>query len=277
MNYYFKTNRGPISIDIFSDELSKIKNAGMVVYTCNTNNYSPNNHYTDLSVYCKQNNYNYFVFTDRLVKDLDKSRQILFSYKAPDPRYAAKIFKIFPILFFDNAKYSLWIDANISFLKDLNLLINNFVSSENNFVLFKHNKRNNVIDESIECMKYGKDDSIIIKSQIQRYSKEIKNLERLGLYRGCVLLRKHTSSVNEMSNSWWNEISNGSIRDQLSLPIAIEKNSIRLSVERASNFKKYFTLGLHNKYKMYGIGNSIGSSLISFKAKLLYYLSKYLH
>jgi hypothetical protein len=276
VNYYFKTNRGSISIDISSDELLKIEDPEKVIYTCNTNNYSPVSHFRQSSMYCKKNNYSYYVFTDRIIEDLDISNQIIFSYKAPDPRYAAKVFKILPFLFFDTAQFSLWVDANIFLLKDLHLLMNDFVLLDDDFLLFEHNKRNSIIEESIECVKYGKDNSKIINSQISQYNEKYKNLGNLGLYQGRVLLRKHTKSVKKMSDSWWGEISNGSIRDQLSLPVTLTRVDIKLSRKKQIDFIKYFEVMNHNKYKMYGIGNSIGSNLISLKSKLVYYLNRYL-
>ena len=136
MNYYFKTNRGSISIDISHKELLKIEKKRKIVYTCNTNNYSPIDHFKKSLAYCTNNNLSYFlVFTDEIIKDLDRSNQIFFSFKAPDPRYAAKIFKILPYLFFKDADFSLWVDANILFKEKLNRLINDFIKSENDFIV----------------------------------------------------------------------------------------------------------------------------------------------
>lgn len=276
MNYYFKTNRGPISIDISSKELLKIEKKRKIVYTCNTNNYSPVDHFKKSLVYCKNHNLSYFVFTDKIIKDLDRSNQIIFLFNAPDPRYAAKIFKILPYLFFKDADFSFWIDANISFKEKLNQLIDEFILSGNDLLLFKHNKRSSVIDESLECIKYGKDNSKIINNQITKYKKKFENLNKLGLFQGRILFRKHTRSVKKMSDSWWADILMGSIRDQLSLPISLSLNKINLSTIEHIEFVKYFFVMSHNKYKMYGIGGSLSSYMISFKSKILYYITRYL-
>jgi len=276
VNYYFETNRGPISIEISYDEISKINDSEITIYTCNTNSYSPNHHFNDVLQLCKNNNYSYYVFTDKVIYGFNIKNQILFTYTAPDPRYAAKLFKILPHQFFKKSTYTLWVDANILLNEKVNHLIENFKSSNKEILLFNHNKRRNILEESEVCIKYAKDDDEIIKNQISKYKKLKLQIEEIGLFQGGVLLRKNTANINNILKLWWCEIREGSIRDQLSLPIIVHDFHNKSTIRAHEDLFNYFSVIPHNKYKMYGIGNSLNSNVIAIKSKILYYFSKFI-
>jgi len=272
VNYYTETNRGPISITISKDEILKLKNHNCIIYTCNTNNYSPVDHFKNSLEICEKNKYGFYIFTDRYIKNVCESNQIIFSYDAPNPRFAAKIFKILPYQFI-NSNISLWVDSNIILNNNITKLINRFISTPKGVMLFNHNKRSSIDEEAKECIRFGKDDEIIIKTQISNYIKEKNSLERFGLFQGGIILSKKKKVIIDLFESWWAEIQKGSIRDQLSLPIVLFQYKSELMTMNNGDLDKYFSIINHNKYEMYGVDNSFSGLLKFYKSKILNYLS----
>ena len=112
MNFSYLSNSGKISIEISEEDFKKIKKLNKVIYSCNTGGYSPTRHFEDAIKICELHDYTFIIFTDKHITSIDKANQIIFSFDAPNPRYA-KIFKILPHEFFINSEISLWIDPNV--------------------------------------------------------------------------------------------------------------------------------------------------------------------
>tara|TARA_Y200000002_G_scaffold193235_1_gene159587 strand:+ start:22133 stop:22975 length:843 start_codon:yes stop_codon:yes gene_type:complete len=270
----FKSISGYIDIEINDKYLERISLAKNVIYTCNAGSYSPVKHISSLIDLSRKKGHDFFIFTDKKIKNINEYNQILFNFKSPNPRYAAKIFKIRPDLFFTNAEVSLWIDANVQFNKNFFQKIKEFKSSNAEIFLFNHDKRSNIFEEANECKKYLKDDIYIIDNQIENYKKKDKNLENIGLYQGRILLRKHNDNIKNFSIFWLSEILENSIRDQLSLPFALKKSELILDNAESRSLSKYFNVLLHNKYNTYTRIDSFEKLMLSLKYKLTFLLIK---
>jgi hypothetical protein len=128
----------------------------------------------------------------------------------------AKIHKILPHRFFPNAEYSLWIDGSV-ILKpdfDLNKLIDKYLVAHD-LAVFKHHSRKGVYAEAEACIRLRKDHAEVIKAQMRRYEYE-SYPRRQGLASCTIILRRHSESVRQFNEVWWEEIKNHSKRDQLS-------------------------------------------------------------
>ena len=97
----------------------------VAIYTALTNTYD--------QIYAPKvnpSNLDYYLFTDN-IRDLETNiwnvKKINFQYR--DPRRLAKLFKIFPHHLFPNYDYSIWVDASIEILNDLNDLINEYLKN----------------------------------------------------------------------------------------------------------------------------------------------------
>ena len=194
----FKSISGYIDIEINDKYLERISLAKNVIYTCNAGSYSPVKHISSLIDLSRKKGHDFFIFTDKKIKNINEYNQILFNFKSPNPRYAAKIFKIRPDLFFTNAEVSLWIDANVQFNKNFFQKIKEFKSSNAEIFLFNHDKRSNIFEEANECKKYLKDDIYIIDNQIENYKKKDKNLENINLSLDVNGNRHQTGNTNQM-------------------------------------------------------------------------------
>lgn len=275
MNFSYLSNSGKISIEISEEDFIKIKKLNKIIYSCNTGGYSPTNHFKNVIKICELHDYTFIIFTDKHITSIEKANQIVFSFDAPNPRYAAKIFKILPHEFFINSEISLWIDSNVEINQTVFNNLNNFLESDYDIELFLHDKRKNIIDEASECKKMAKDNALIIDSQISKYMNKYLNLREFGLYQGRILLRKNTNEIQKFSIFWLNEVLFNSIRDQLSLPIAIKESKVNLSLNNHEDVHNFFKVLVHNKYDMYSNEKSLKNIFINIKTKIIFKLVKF--
>jgi len=133
-----------------------------------------------------------------------------------DPNRAAKLHKIRPELFFPDTEYSLWIDGNVSLIYpfDMNRLIELFLA-DTDLCIGRHYARACIYQEAEACKQRRLDSSERIDQQVARYRRE-GFPEWYGLNQAVVILRRHSARVRAFDELWWQEICQGSRRDQLS-------------------------------------------------------------
>jgi hypothetical protein len=180
-----------------------------VVYTAIVNDYDnliePENYSEEIDYIC---------FTDN--KNIQSAiwQIVHIDFKYRNPRRLAKIFKVFPHLFFSNYVLSIWVDASVNIKGDLIHLIINY-TNDADFTCFRHFKRDCLYDEADECMARELDKPEIINNQVTRYVND-RYPKLNGLIWGAVLIRNHkNTNVIDAMNRWWDEIENYSYRDQI--------------------------------------------------------------
>jgi hypothetical protein len=132
-----------------------------------------------------------------------------------DPVRSAKLPKILPWLFIDEWDESLWIDCN--------MVIKKLPSPKDDIAFHQHRSRKCIFKEAHVCISKGKDDKEIIENQMERYKNfPINN----GLWEGGLIYRRNTDKIKALCEDWMNEIDNGSRRDQLSLPVVLDRHGI---------------------------------------------------
>ncbi len=128
---------------------------------------------------------------------------------------SAKIYKILPWLFFGNWEDSLWIDCNYELIK--------IPRPKEEIAFHQHRSRKCIFKEASVCISKKKDSKELIESQMERYKNFPKNN---GLWEGNVIYRKNTEKIKLFCEDWMNEIDRGSRRDQLSLPVVLDRHGI---------------------------------------------------
>lgn len=168
----------------------------------------------------------YLCFTDQPAESIPAPWKALpMSKPFADPCRNAKQYKVRPHLYFSRWDASVWIDANLRITRGFDELLP--LLDEYPMVLFKHFERDCLYDEANVCKSMGLDDPAIIDRQVAGY------LERgfpphYGLPECNTILRKAGhNGVDAVMESWWDEIRNGSRRDQLSFMYCIWKNGAR--------------------------------------------------
>ena len=165
-----------------------------------------------------------------------------------DPRRTARWHKTHPEELFPDACYSLWHDGTHQLTVDpRRLLVDRYLpeSSPAEFASFKHSLRSTVQEELKACIWMRKDDETVMRRQVLRYQQEGINCS--GLFETSVVLRKHTPTVRTFDELWWNQIKNGSVRDQLSVNYAANRTDLRTAFLTGDRAKSpYFHFYPHN-------------------------------
>ncbi len=141
-------------------------------------------------------------------------------YDNADPTRKARWVKLHLPELFPEARWVLWLDANIVIADDLSLLIN---SCNGHLPLYSvpHPWRDCLYDEAAACIEAGKDDPEIIGRQVAAY-KEQGVPPHCGLIEtNVLLLHQGHPQTRPLFALWWAELENRSKRDQISLPYAL--------------------------------------------------------
>lgn len=192
-----------------------------VVYTCITGGY-------DNLIEPKYitSDFDYICFTDNLniksnvwqIKPLPKETSGLTTVKKQ------RFVKINPHLVLPEYNISIWVDGNIEIRGDLNKFVNENIKDRISIYVPQHPSRNCIYSEEKAVIALKKDTKEITNPQIDRYRKEgfPKNN---GLLQSNILLRKHNDkNCIKLMEDWFEEVKNGSHRDQLSFNYVAWKN-----------------------------------------------------
>ncbi len=163
----------------------------------------------------------------------------------PDPVRSARYYKVMVHKFLGEYEKSVWIDGNMMVIGEVNEFLQKYKGvslAVYNHAYLKRRvfgmfwirdygfARDCIYDEAknlIEKTESGRymDDPVLIEAQITRYRAEGYPAHN-GLAATMVLLRDHTDmKMRQVMETWWDEITKGSRRDQLSFNYAIWKHS----------------------------------------------------
>lgn len=120
------------------------------------------------------------------------------------------------------ADVSIWIDGSLELLKDVGAMALDLLGDAD-IAMYHHPQRDCVYEECKACVYHQKDDKSIMLEQMTRY-RLIGFPEKTGLVASGMVVRRHNSLIESLNNDWWNEIENGSKRDQLSFNFCLWKN-----------------------------------------------------
>ena len=169
----------------------------------------------------------YIVFTDNENLNSKIWKKHRFDYINSDPTRTARFIKTHPHLYLSDYDHSIWVDANLQLNVDPRAMIEDF-DAQTQFVTWHHPIRTSIYTEAAECIKRKKDDAAIIEDQVNRYRAQ-DFPENVELYETSVIYRKHNDDdVKTCMNLWWQEINNGSRRDQIGLVYALQKKPLRV-------------------------------------------------
>ncbi len=173
----------------------------------------------------KPDNVDFICFTDSNIKskhwEIRKVKSVYGNHNLD-----AKHYKIFPWKYLEEYDYTLFIDANTVILGDINILINNYLLSED-FVMWKHPERSDLYDEAEVILQILRHSPTQIIEQVKAYRDD--GLDRFtGLAEGSFIWRSNTDDkLKSFMSDWWKEIQKHSKRDQLSLIYLMWKNNYR--------------------------------------------------
>lgn len=142
-----------------------------------------------------------------------------------DPCRAAKPYKLVPHRFSElDTDRSIWVDGNIEIVDNLTCLLD---SMGTDLAFFSHHLPNQICiyREAEECIRKGYDDAKLIAKTVERF-RIAGHPENWGLPMARVIFRNHTKQIKEFNETWFQEVREGSRRDQLSLPYVLRNMKI---------------------------------------------------
>jgi len=162
-------------------------------------------------------------------------------------------YKFFPNEIFLDYDQSLYVDANIYIKKNPKEIADCYLTNYH-LVIPKHCTRDCIYEEAKEVVKQGKAKLADVNVQVEKYQSEgfPKNF---GLAANYIIFRHHHKlDVVELMKSWWQELSNYTKRDQLSLMYLVWKIGVKIKlIPENARGGVYFSLKLHKNDKAVGV------------------------
>ncbi|MDR1243311.1 MAG: glycosyltransferase [Deltaproteobacteria bacterium] len=150
-------------------------------------------------------------------------------YEHADSTRKARWIKLHLPELFPEARWILWLDANIILNGDLSPCM---ASCDGKLPLYSvpHPCRTCLYDEALACIDAGKDEPEIIRRQVAAYAEQGMP-KHYGLPEtNLLLLNPRHPQARPLFSRWWAELETRSKRDQISLPYAL----FRLGIPQAS-------------------------------------------
>jgi hypothetical protein len=204
-----------------------------IVYTCVTNNRDPlrdDQHVGDSQ---------FVAFVDSPVQSNVWS-QVAIEPGTMSARRTARRHKLLAHQYVD-APFSLWQDANVALLVPVRQLCDEWLL-DCDLAVFRHRTRRCLYEEARVCMEKNLDSHDLIRRQVDRYA--LAGFPpSAGLAETSIVLRRHSARMERFNEIWWDELCAGSVRDQISFMVALQRSGLRCHFVTPTKFKHpYFSM-----------------------------------
>lgn len=233
-DWHYYTKKPQIQINSTGD---------ITVYTCIYNGYDP------LKNPITPGDARFVCATDNVVDD----STIIWEQKlksTPDGLSngkSARYYKINSHLMDFKTEWSLYIDGSMRLTADPRTIINDCLAiGDADLYLWRHHERGCIYDEATAVGNSPKETKANADLMIQRY-KQQGFPENSGLYLGGIIVRR--GDCQKFNETWWTEVESGSVRDQISLPVAIASSGIKMLAHPPMAWTKYMIRHAHRSKK----------------------------
>jgi len=185
--------------------------------------------YTLKDIKFKTPGWRYVCFSTKNIKSKDWEIINIDSSHGLNNKKLSRRVKILNHEYLPNEDISVYFDSKFTIRHDLDKFVSDYLQEPYDMAVMKHNRRNCIYEEEKLLIKLRIDDPKTIKTQVDKYRKSGFPKQK-GLYAPGIMIRKHNNSVKDLMECWFSEIEKHSYRDILSLPVCLEKNSVKLSV-----------------------------------------------
>ena len=165
-----------------------------------------------------------------------------------DLRRASRHPKMLPHLYFPDEEISIYIDGNISLLRDPVQVVEKWLGNKD-LAVFRHPQRKSVYAEAAAVIDFRKASKSEVQAQIKKYKAQGYPGD-FGLSACFVLVRRHTQLTRKLGERWWVEYMQYSCRDQLSFDYVRWLLGVERAVLKGNVFKNtspYFTRRKHSE------------------------------
>jgi len=191
----------------------------------------------------------YYLFSDDPILEVYPYQKILVQSKQVSASISNRSLKLQLPLELQSYDATIYLDGNISVVRNLESLINEFLNTGADIGLFRH-PNHSTLDEEVElCIANSKSNEADLKNEVDFYSKNGFTAFN-GFSDNSVIFRKrHDENMNSAMSYWFELVKTFSGRDQLSLPFvrfrySLNEHFFDFSPRSAGN--KYFTVFPHN-------------------------------
>lgn len=163
-----------------------------------------------------------------------------------DKTMISRYIKTHPSEFANGYDYVFWVDASITIRCKLTEVVKDFINSGKDLGVVRHPYRKTILEEAHACIVSKKGDADIIKKQVEFYIRDGFSTSEL-IETGVVLYDTANPKTRNFTESWWEEISRFSNRDQLSVNYCLNKNDIQpfLIITESSGLRSSTQFLLH--------------------------------
>ena len=207
------------------------------------------NSYDELKPFVNSPDFDYICFTNMTNINPKGWNIVPLELWNDDPTRTSRLPKILPHKYLANYETSVYVDASIEILSDLNELID--IVGQHKHAAFRHCSWHTPMEEVQACIDTNKDDEQVMLKQMGEYFKDgYPNHNKLTA--NGVLVRKHMDQeVIDLNEDWWKEIETKSRRDQISFGYVAWKRDFEFGILPdlfvSPMFRKYFYYQGHRK------------------------------
>ncbi len=193
----------------------------IAVYTAISQNYEP------LKENQNREGADFFAFIEDTAQTSDWTL-LPITHLFSNPRRNARWHKMNSHLLLPNYKYTIWLDGSMEMHLKAQELIDKYLKGAD-IVAFRHpDVRDCLYEEAITCQRLNLDDTETINKQVAFYHQE-GYPEHNGLAETKVVIRKNNPKVERFNRLWLYEITNRSLRDQVSFNYCVWKAKVKLN------------------------------------------------
>ncbi len=177
---------------------------------------------------------------------------------ATDPNRSSRRPKILAHEYLPDYDVSLYIDNTVLLIDDPRAIIARFLRDDASMAIFRHSFRDTVRDEFEVVTQIGRDARWVFEEQLQHYLLSApESLSAPALWGGMLFRRHHDPSVRAAMTIWWEQLLRYSRRDQLSLPHALRRAGLDITVHDVDNHNS----DVHSWPRMAERGSGTGPGL----------------
>lgn len=214
------------------------------VYTCITGNYDK---IKELDF--KEEGIDYYFFTNNKNLTSKTWKVIYIENDGLDNIRLARKIKVLGHEILKKYDVTVWLDGASYIRKSICQFLQKYCNLERYALIgFRHNFRDCIYEEALECIKVKKDSEETVKKQMDKYC-HLKYPKHYGLIESTILIRNfNDEQLNKVMNDWFLEICNYSYRDQLSFNYVAWENNFKFDLLDMNVFdNEYFGWEKHQK------------------------------
>lgn len=165
-----------------------------------------------------------------------------------DHRKLARLIKLRPHKYFKEYETSVWVDGKFKIEADLREYIQKY-EKDQPIICFPHFERKCVYSEAAACIYSDRGNKLDIISQISHYYNQGYPFDH-GLFETGCMVREHNNDIcQHIMCEWEKEITNYSLRDQISFPYVCWKHGFKPDIcDLNINNNRWLQFVWHNRY-----------------------------